>query len=134
VIDLIERLYQEGAVAFDPALPITVSVPERLTPYLLPYVVPATTPFVQLVGQIVQEHLGRVSHHYASSVADENYYGAPLGLPVIVLGPAGGKHQAPGEWVSLSSLNQLVAIYREILIRFETWEHVSASASREDVV
>ncbi|HEY7355149.1 MAG TPA: M20/M25/M40 family metallo-hydrolase [Ktedonobacterales bacterium] len=120
VQDLIERLYQEGALAYDPALPITVSVPQRLTPYLMPYVVPTTAPFVQLVGQVIQEQLGSVSQHYAYSVADENYYGATLGLPAIVLGPAGGNHHAPGEWVSLSSLQQLVSIYREILARFET--------------
>jgi succinyl-diaminopimelate desuccinylase len=120
VVDLIERLYQEGALTYDPALPITVSVPERPTPYLMPYVVPTTAPFVQLVGQVIQEQLGSVSQHYAFSVADENYYGATLGLPAVVLGPAGGRHHAPGEWVSLSSLQQLVSIYRDILARFET--------------
>ncbi|HEU5369960.1 MAG TPA: M20/M25/M40 family metallo-hydrolase, partial [Ktedonobacterales bacterium] len=120
VQELIERLYQEGALTYDPALPITVSVPERPTPYLMPYVVPATAPFVQLVGQVIHEQIGSVGQHYAFSVADENYYGATLGLPAIVLGPAGGNHHAPGEWVSLSSLQQVVSIYREILARFET--------------
>jgi len=119
VADLIERLYQEGALAYDPALPITVSVPERATPFLMPYVVSPAAPFVQMVGQIIQEQLGSVSHGYAFSVADENYYGATLGLPAIVLGPAGGNHHAPDEWVSLSSLDQLVRIYRAILARFE---------------
>jgi acetylornithine deacetylase/succinyl-diaminopimelate desuccinylase-like protein len=119
VEDLIARLYQEGRLAYDPGLPITVSVPERPTPYLKPYVVSTATPFAQLVEQIVREHLGSVHHHYAFSVADENYYGADLGLPAIVLGPAGGNHHAPDEWVSLSSLNELVALYREILARFD---------------
>lgn len=122
VEDLIERLYQEGALSRDPTMPITVSVPERPTPYLMPYVTPTTAPFVQMVGQVIQEQLGSVSHQYAYSVADENYYGATLGLPAIVLGPAGGNHHAPAEWVSLSSLQQVVGIYREILERFETWE------------
>lgn len=119
VLGLIERLYQEGKLAHDPTLPITVSVPERPTPYLKPYVVSPDTPFVQLVGQVVQEQLGAANHHYAFSVADENYYGADLKLPAIVLGPAGGNHHAPDEWVSLSSLGELVAVYREILARFE---------------
>jgi succinyl-diaminopimelate desuccinylase len=134
VVNLIERLYQEGALAYDPALPITVSVPERPTPYLMPYVTPTTDPFVQLVGQVVQEHMGAVSQHYAFSVADENYYGAALGLPVIVLGPAGGNHHAPGEWVSLSSLQQVVAIYQNILARFESWAETPGSAGSADVV
>ena len=122
VVDLIERLYQEGALTYDPALPITVSVPERPTPYLMPYVVSPTAPFVELVGQVIREQLGSVSHHYAFSVADENYYGATLGLPAIVLGPAGGNHHAPGEWVSLASLQQLVGVYRGILARFGSLE------------
>lgn len=127
-VDLIERLYQEGALTYDPALPITVSVPERPTPYLMPYVTPTTDPFVQLAGQVVREHMGTVSQHYAFSVADENYYGATLGLPVIVLGPAGGSHHAPGEWVSLSSLQHVAAIYQDILARFETWDETPGSA------
>jgi acetylornithine deacetylase/succinyl-diaminopimelate desuccinylase-like protein len=118
VVDLIERLYREGTLSYDPALPITVSVPERETPYLMPYVVAPTAPFVELVDQVVRDHLGEVSHHYAFSVADENYYGATLGLPAIVLGPQGRNHHAPGEWVSLASLRQVVAIYRGILARF----------------
>lgn len=52
-------------------------------------------------------------------VADENYYGATLGLPAVVLGPLGGNHHAPDEWVSLSSLQELVTVYRQILIRFD---------------
>jgi acetylornithine deacetylase/succinyl-diaminopimelate desuccinylase-like protein len=119
VEDIIERLYQEGKLARDPALPITVSVPERPTPYLKPFVVSPTTPFVQLVEQVIREQLGSVSYNYAYSVADENYYGADLGLPAVVLGPAGGNHHAPGEWVSLSSIGELVALYREILARFD---------------
>ena len=81
-----------------------------------------TAPFVELVGQVIREQLGSVSHHYAFSVADENYYGATLGLPAIVLGPAGGNHHAPGEWVSLASLQQLVGVYRGILARFGSLE------------
>ena len=52
-------------------------------------------------------------------VADENYYGATLGLPAVVLGPLGGNHHAPDEWVSLASLQELVMVYRQILIRFD---------------
>ncbi len=120
VVDLIERLYREGKLTYDPTLPITVSIPERPTPYLMPYVVSPTIPFVQMIEQVVQEQIGTVSYNYAFSVADENYYGARLGLPAVVLGPAGGNHHAPNEWVSLSSLGELVAIYREILARFDS--------------
>ncbi len=116
---LIEQLYQEGTLAYDPALPITVSVPERPTPYLMPYVVSPAHSFVQLVEQVVREQMGTVSHKYSSSVADENYYGATLGLPAVVLGPLGGNHHAPDEWVSLSSLQELTAVYRQILVRFD---------------
>jgi succinyl-diaminopimelate desuccinylase len=117
--DLIEHLYQEGALVHDPTLPITVSVPERPTPYLMPYVVERTNPFVQLIEQIIQEQLGPVSYNYASSVADDNYYGATLALPTVVLGPVGGNNHAPDEWVSLSSLKELVTLYQQILARFE---------------
>ncbi len=119
VEDLIERLYQEGKLAYDTDFPTTVRVPERLTPYLKPYVISPANPFVQLVEEIIREYLGSVTYNYASSVADENYYGADLGLPVIVLGPAGGNHHAPEEWVCLSSLDELIAIYQEVLARFE---------------
>lgn len=68
---LIEQLYQEGSLTYDPALPITVSVPERPTPYLMPYVVSPTHPFVQLVEQVVREQLGTARYKYSSSVTDE---------------------------------------------------------------
>ncbi len=119
VEQLIERLYREGILDYDPALPITVSVPERPTPYLMPYAVSPDAPFAQLVEQAIREQFGSVRYNYAFSVADENYYGATLGLPVVVLGPTGGNNHAPDEWVSLSSLNELVMLYQQILTRFE---------------
>ncbi len=118
VEDLIEKLYQEGALERDPAMPITVSVPERRTPYLMPYVTPVNQPFVRLIADIVREQFGHVEYNYGPSVADENYFGAELGLPVVVLGPAGDNIHAPHEWVSLSSVEELIAIYKKILENF----------------
>lgn len=118
---LIEALYEADILANDPSLPITVSVPERPTPYLMPYVVSRSDPFVQMVERVIQEQLGSVSEHYAVSVADENYFGAVLGLPVVVLGPIGGNNHAPDEWVSLASLNELAALYRQLLSDFESF-------------
>ncbi len=119
VEQLIERLYQEGTLPYDPALPITVRLPERPTPYLMPYAVSPDAPFVQLVERVIREQFGSVRYNYAFSVADENYYGATLGLPVVVLGPTGGNNHAPDEWVSLSSLNELIRLYQQILAQFE---------------
>jgi len=115
---LIEQLYQEGLLARADDMPITVTIPPRRTPYLQPYMTPEHDPFVQLVEAVVQERLGSVTYNYGLSVADENVYGAVLGIPVVVVGPAGGNNHAPNEWVSLASVQQVTDIYHTTLQEF----------------
>src|SRR5579884_2850816 len=115
VEELIERLYQEGALERATDMPIEVAVPARHPPYLLPYVTSPEEPVVRLVEAVVRERFGDARHDYGMSVADENYYGAALGLPVVVLGPVGDNAHAADEWVSLSSVEELADVYRTVL-------------------
>lgn len=126
--DMVEHLFESGALIRYDEYPITVTIAARETPYYMPYLVPQTHPYLQHVERVVSECLPGVvaQYSYAKSVADENYFGAPqshggLGVPVIVVGPHGGPIHAPDEWVSRQSLRELVDIYRVIFRRFQTW-------------
>lgn len=118
LLDLIQKLSLADILPNLAELPITVTIPKRRTPYLMPYVVSEDDPFVQLVWSSAKEVVHHVKPNYGLSVADENYFGANLRLPVVVLGPNGGNDHAPNEWVSLSSLDSLIRIYQRVLHRF----------------
>ena len=116
--ELIERLYQDGTLERGEDMPIKVMVPERYPPYLKPYVTSPDDPLVRLVEGAVRERFGHVRYDYGQSVADENYYGAQLGLSIVVLGPIGDNAHSADEWVSLSSVEDVASVYRTVLNRW----------------
>ena len=73
---------------------------KRSTPFLMPYITPKTNPFVEVVSDIIRKRHGEVVYNYGLSVADENYFGSRLGIPVIVIGLKGGNDHAANEWVN----------------------------------
>lgn len=94
---------------------VEVKFVERNTPFLMPYITPKNNPFVKVVANVVKRRFGEVLYGYGLSVADENYFGARAKIPVVVLGPKGGNCHAPNEWVSISSISDLVEIFTETL-------------------
>lgn len=97
---------------------ISIELKPRVTPYLPGYFFDSF-PYQAKIGQIILETVGReMTLHDRSSVGDDNAI-ATVGIPVITWGPDGGNAHNTGEWVSLSSLETLSAMYVKFLKSLE---------------
>lgn len=89
---------------------ITVQKHDRETPFLEPYTVPSNNPYLKaLQKSVMAVTKKRAVPYFRSSVADENIFGAQ-GIPTLGIGPIGGNAHGANEWVSLRSIDKLVAI------------------------
>ncbi|MDD5022645.1 MAG: M20/M25/M40 family metallo-hydrolase [Candidatus ainarchaeum sp.] len=95
-------------------LRINVSIKERKTPYLEPYITDRNNSFVEKIAEIIKNKYGEVNYNYALSVADENAF-ASLGLPVVTMGPTGEGDHSSEEWVSKESYLELIEVLKEII-------------------
>lgn len=83
---------------------------KRDTPFLEPYTINKNNPYLQLLKKSVFEGTKKEAvPYFRSSVADENIFGA-AGIPTLGIGPAGGNAHGANEWVSLSSIQELIKI------------------------
>jgi len=93
---------------------ISIDLKPRVTPYLPGYFF-ETFPHQEKIAQIISETLGtEMKLHDRSSVGDDNVM-STLGIPVVTWGPDGGNAHNTGEWVSLSSLATLSAMFKKLL-------------------
>ncbi|MGC8568230.1 MAG: M20 family metallopeptidase [Candidatus Micrarchaeia archaeon] len=88
---------------------------KRPTPFLIPYMTDEHHPYVEKLAEFVKEKYGRVEYGYGMSVADENCFGGRLGIPTVVIGPKGGNPHSVDEWASISSIEEVAALYRRFL-------------------
>ncbi len=91
---------------------------KRETPFLNPYITPESNEYVKRLSELVAKDYGRVEYGYGLSVADENAFGARLGIPVAVIGPKGGNPHASNEWASISSIEETGRLFRSFLESF----------------
>ena len=119
---LIEDLYQRGILKLIPhdkePLRCQVSLRERPTPPLLPYLFSPDEPFLKRALDTLKAH-APVTLGMGVSVADENRFAAERKKPVLVLGPRGEDSHAPHEWVSIPSLFQLERLYLALFSSFD---------------
>lgn len=94
-----------------------VSFALRSTPFIEPYKMKLRDPYVRLVSRLFRKRYGHVSYDWAKSVADQNVLAA-AGVPIITIGPVGGKPHEPDEWVSIRSLQEVSEFYCELLSLF----------------
>jgi acetylornithine deacetylase/succinyl-diaminopimelate desuccinylase-like protein len=93
---------------------ITISAPERKTPYGESYEIDVQHPFFKTIkSRIFSKYT--VEPIYTPSVADENVFANRLGIPVLSVGVLGGEDHTSQEWADLRSLQTLVGVYREML-------------------
>lgn len=90
---------------------VEVKLIERATPFLMPYFTSEKNKYVQMINETIKMVYGKVIYNYELSVADENYFGSRLHLPVVIIGPRGGDAHAANEWVSLQSIKELINIF-----------------------
>lgn len=93
---------------------IEVSIKQRKTPYMNPYITPREHIFVQRISDMINKKYGKIRYNYALSVADENAL-ATLGIPVVTIGPKGGNDHSANEWVSKSSYLELIDVIEDII-------------------
>ena len=82
----------------------------RETPFLEPYVVNARNIYLAALKKSVFAISKKTAlPYFRSSVADENIFGA-AGFTTLGIGPVGSNAHGANEWVSLSSIKELVSI------------------------
>lgn len=95
-----------------------VQLKERKTPYLTSYQF-TNFPYQKEISSIIKQYTKKnMTLHHRVSVGDDNVL-ATLGIPVITWGPDGGNAHAVDEYVSLSSLQTLTVMYKELLDRWK---------------
>ncbi len=115
VQECINNLSLPPGISISPPQPM-----ERPTPYLEAFVTPEDNPFVKKLGKLLDQRYGNHNIEYGLSVADENVIGQYI-TATVILGPVGGKSHQAGEWVSQKSLEELTAVFKEILRDFPSW-------------
>lgn len=97
----------------------TVKKHDRETPFLEPYSVEKENRSLKaLQKSVLSVTKRRAVPYFRSSVADENIFGA-RGIPTLGIGPRGGNAHGANEWVSLRSINELVAILSHFISTFD---------------
>lgn len=92
---------------------------ERETPFLEPYIIASNNRYLQLMKKSVMTTTKkRAVPYFRSSVADENIFGAQ-GITTLGIGPIGGNAHGANEWVSLRSIDKLVAILSHFISSFD---------------
>lgn len=93
---------------------IKIKTHPRLTPYGESYCIDTNNRFLkEIIKSIIKPY--KVEPIYTTSVADENIFANRLNIPVLTMGPICGNSHATNEWVSISSLQTLVGVYKKIL-------------------
>ncbi|MBK03597.1 MAG: hypothetical protein CL920_20685 [Deltaproteobacteria bacterium] len=117
--DLIQSLYDDESLqTLSDGRRVSVSIRERPTPPMSPYLLSPSQPFIKEVLSVLRQHTP-VELGMGLSVADENRFGGQARKPVLVLGPRGEDSHAPFEWVTKDSLIKLEALYLHILKHFD---------------
>lgn len=106
-------LAKRGAI--DKCTRVTVSVKERETPYIEPFVDSINDTHVKRVVSAVRKHVGKPCINYGSSVSDDNVLANALDVPVMIIGPRGGNMHASNEWVSEKDMAKLAELYSAII-------------------
>ena len=110
----LDRLYAQGVLTPWRGKRVIAKLAERDTPYYQPYITDECLPIMQRLLQRVQA-FGEVCVGYGLSVADENIFGSLNNIPTVTLGPQGGNEHTANEWVSKQSLEERIAIYRDLI-------------------
>ncbi|MDY0095506.1 MAG: M20/M25/M40 family metallo-hydrolase [Candidatus Vecturithrix sp.] len=115
----LDSLYTAGVMTPRQGRKAEAAFATRDTPYYSPYLSDETLPQIQRLMQRLRIHFGDVNIGYGLSVADENIFGGINKIPTVTVGPQGGNEHSANEWVSRSSLEQLVEVYCDLMHHLE---------------
>lgn len=111
----LDSLYTAGVMTPRQGRKAEAAFAKRDTPYYSPYLSDETLPQIQRLIRRLRIHFGDVNIGYGLSVADENIFGGINKIPTVTVGPQGGNEHSANEWVSRSSLEQLVEVYCDLM-------------------
>lgn len=111
----IDTLYETNYLHSELRDQFQLTLQERSTPYLEPFVTDPSLPICREVESIVESFVGSLPRNYGSSVADENAFAASFTCPVLCLGPLGGRYHGADEWVLKEGMDTITEIYAELL-------------------
>ena len=76
-----------------------------------PYCTDPQDPYVKMLSGCAEDVCGKEPNiSYMQSIGDFNHYGGMLGIPTVLLGPAGENFHGPDEWVDLDSALDIAEI------------------------
>ncbi len=110
---LVRRLQRTRVL--DSRTKFRIEIRKRETPYINPYVNKLGHRTVRRALGMVRRRFGSVVVNYGSSVADDNVLFEATGIPTVTIGPRGGSIHTSNEWVSEESLNQVGALYKQLI-------------------
>ncbi len=92
---------------------------ETPSPHYDPYFLDENLPFISRFKEVYREVLGKYPYFAGHrGIVDANVFVAKGKIPTIVFGPKGANHHQAGEYVEISSLEQVARIYAEMTIRY----------------
>lgn len=117
--DFINNLYKEQKLNEIEWQKIKISFFERPTPASNAYEVRKDNKYLKEVENSVLKYYSSFKYWYWSSVADENVIVNNKNIPLISLGPIWWKEHSANEWVSISSIEKLIWIYKDLMTNFK---------------
>jgi len=116
---LINNLYKTDRLSQNADSKIKISVKQRETFYIEPYVTSISIPFVKNILKLIKNNFTEeLVINYGKSVADDNIFATELKVPVVTIGPRGGGIHGANEWVSRESINEVSKLYKLIIESF----------------
>lgn len=95
---------------------ISVSLMKRPTPFMEPYEIPEDDEFVKYIQETSNRVLGReMETSIYWTVSDANYLNKLANIKAVIIGPQGGNHHSPDEYVDLPSVYILAELLYELL-------------------
>ncbi|RDD54108.1 MAG: M20 family peptidase [Candidatus Korarchaeota archaeon NZ13-K] len=95
---------------------VSISLMKRPTPFMEPYELPEGDDFVEYIQGVASSVLGgRMETSVYWTVSDANYLSRLGNIKSVILGPEGGNHHSPDEYVKLPSVFTLAELLSELL-------------------
>lgn len=95
---------------------VSISLMKRPTPFMEPYEIPENDEFIDYIQGASSRVLGRrMETSVYWTVSDANYISKLGNIKSVIIGPEGGNHHSPDEYVYLPSVYALAELLSELI-------------------
>ncbi len=116
---IVDNLYKKWKIKEIGWKKVKISFYERPTPASNAYEVSKENKYLKIIENSISKYYDSYKYWYWSSVADENVIANYKNIPIITLGPIWWNEHSANEWVSISSIEKLILIYKDLMINFK---------------